>query len=107
MCSAKNKIRGNTLEYEVVEAFKSSGHEAERAWGSNGRALGQDEQVDCLIDKTFKIQCKRRKVLPEYFGIEELLDQKGKYDALVIRKERSQALIVMSLEKFIKRYYHV
>lgn len=105
--TAKNKIRGNRLEYEVVDFFTKAGYNAERAWGSNGRALGYHEQVDVVVrgKEDFKIQCKRRKTLPKYFGTGILLDPTGIYDALVVRQEREKPLICMSLERFIELYY--
>ena len=63
----KNKIRGNILETEVVDAFNSHHFEAERAWGSNGRALGYHEEVDVVVrDLGLTVQCKRRKALADY-----------------------------------------
>ena len=76
------------MEYEVVESFKAHGFEAQRAWGSNGKALGLDEAVDCVVRnvatlngiRDITIQAKRRKSLADYLYHEEV-------DITVVRKD--------------------
>lgn len=123
--SSKNKVRGNVVEKEVVKAFQKAGHEAKRAWGSDGRALGLTEDIDVLTwrdggfsggfgaaseirggvpvyfpdkDSTdiLKIQCKRKKKLPDWLGFSKNVD------AVVVREDRGQLFIIMKLEDYLK-----
>ena len=41
----RNKVRGNNLEREVVNAAKDAGLSAKRAYASDGRSLGKSEVV--------------------------------------------------------------
>ena len=56
----KNKVRGNNLEREIVNAAKDIGLSAKRAYASDGRSLGKSEVVDVVVENT-TIQAKRRK----------------------------------------------
>lgn len=117
--SAKNKIRGNVLEVETVKLFESHGLAAKRAWGSNGKSMDQHEEVDVLVPKQIisrthlsddgkfvqaiqlqeiKIQCKRKKELPEWLGFTKHVD------AVVVREDRGRKFIMMDLEDFITRF---
>ena len=49
-----SKQKGNRFEREIVDLCKIWETKCVRAWGSNGRALGQHEEVDCLIEDYFK-----------------------------------------------------
>lgn len=76
-----NKRRGNQLEYEVRDAFKAHGYDAERARGSDGRSLGLAPEVDVYVTDFFlKIQCKRRKTLADYLTCEDA-------DIVCVRKD--------------------
>lgn len=117
--TAKNKVRGNTLEREVVNAFSVDGVEARRAWGSDGRALGHHEHVDVMVtkrivvydmtthpitygvekNKELLIQCKRKKKLPDWLGFSEHVN------AVVIREDRGKKYIIMELDKFIEDFF--
>ena len=55
-----NKIRGNTLEREIVNKSKEAGLSAKRAYASDGRSLGFSEVVDVLVEDV-TIQAKRKK----------------------------------------------
>ncbi len=92
--TAKNKRRGNVLEYEVVAAAKAAGYDAVRAWGSDGRALGQHAEVDVMIG-TWKVQCKRRKRLPQWLKPSEHVDVQ------VVREDRGKPYAVVSLDLFL------
>lgn len=103
--TSKNKARGNQFEREVVKLAEKYGYKAKRAYASNGLSLGLTEDVDVLIGKDFKIQCKRRKAFPAWFCAEELESDNSNFDAVVIRRERSKPLIIMDFEAFLKEYY--
>lgn len=65
--TAKNKTRGNTFEREIVELAQSMGLDAERAWGSDGRAMGETADVDVKV-AGMRCQAKRRKAFPKWFA---------------------------------------
>ena len=46
----RNKVRGNNLEREVVNAAKEVGLSAKRAYASDGRSLGKSEVVDVMVE---------------------------------------------------------
>ena len=92
--TAKNKRRGNILEHEVVAAAKEAGLDAVRAWGSDGRALGEHAEVDVMIG-TWKVQCKRRKRLPQWLTPSEHVDIQ------IVRQDRDIPYVVMPLEVFL------
>ncbi len=100
--SAKNKIRGNVLEVEIVKMFESYGIAAKRAWGSNGKSIGEHEQVDVLVtpldNSPLKIQAKRKKELPDWLGFTKHID------AVVVREDHGRKFIMFDLEDFIKKY---
>ena len=73
----KSKAKGNRFERECLELLKSNGFTGERAYGSNGRALGESETVDIIIyanSEKIKGQCKVRNKLPKYIKIPEGCD---------------------------------
>ena len=43
--ASKSKAKGNRIEREVVNIFKEYGYECQRAYGSDGRAMGEHEEV--------------------------------------------------------------
>ena len=45
----KEKAKGNRFEKECVKVAEDYGFSATRAWGSDGRSLGQDSEVDVVI----------------------------------------------------------
>lgn len=92
---SKSKAKGNTYEREVVEAAEKSGLKAVRAWGSNGKALGEDETVDLII-AGYKVQAKRRKVIASYAKIPEACD------VVVMRGDRESSLVVIPLERWFE-----
>ena len=96
---SKNKARGNALERELVKLAQAHGHTAQRAWGSNGQAMGEAEDVDVRItteDKVrSRIQCKRRKALPAYLQIPESCD------AVYFRQDRGPGMILLRVEDWL------
>lgn len=99
-----SKRKGNSFEREVVNAFTERiGWTAERAYASNGKALGKDETVDvlatCLLPEALNpqlaIQCKRRKTVAEWMQCNE------HQDAIVYRADGKPAYIAMPLSVFL------
>ena len=107
--TAKNKLRGNLLERQVVAAFSSKGIAAKRAWGSNGEAIGHHAEVDVLvsynlstkpasINTEIKVQCKKKKKLPDWMGFSEHVD------AVVVSENHGKRYIMIELDDFIERF---
>ena len=73
----KSKQKGNRFERECVKIAETHGFSAQRAYGYNGRALGESETVDIVIyanSEKIKGQCKVRNKLPKYIKIPEGCD---------------------------------
>ncbi len=62
---SKSKSKGNTYEREIVDILHKRGIGAVRAWGSNGKSLGESETTDIKADFG-NIQAKRRARIPEW-----------------------------------------
>lgn len=101
---SKSKAKGNTYEREVVKQLQDHGFmDVKRAWGSDGRSLGWDEKVDVVgslklkdeSQKLVKIQCKRRKRIPKWLGLESV-------DMVMVREDRGESIVVMFLEEFME-----
>ena len=60
----KNKRDGTRAENLVKKAADEAGLVSERAWGSDGRALGETPGVDITASGA-RIQVKKTKVLPK------------------------------------------
>lgn len=88
-----SKTKGNSYERELVNEAKALGFEAKRAYASDGRSLGLHETVDLLIDDK-KIQAKRRKSIAAFMKPTEHVD------AVAIRQDRGETLIVMTLPEY-------
>lgn len=94
----RNKIRGNNLEREIVNAAKEAKLSAKRAYASDGRSLGKSEVVDVIVEDV-TIQAKRKKVIaqwlyPDYHGED--------VDAVVTRMDRKEPLIILPLKDWIQ-----
>lgn len=94
--SHPSKTKGNGFEREIVNAAKAKGLNAERAYASNGRALGQSEEVDCIVEGC-RIQAKRRKALPAYLQIPDGCD------AVVFRQDRGPSLALITLPALLDK----
>jgi Holliday junction resolvase len=94
---SKSKTKGNTYERELVDRLIKAGFKAKRSWGSDGRSLGLTEDVDILAskkNKEYKIQAKRRKVIPHWLKL-------GNCDLVMVREDRGDTLIIMTLEDWL------
>jgi Holliday junction resolvase len=92
-----SKAKGNRYEREIVNHFKSFGFNCQRAYGSNGKSLGLEEDVDVLINSedetiSFTIQCKIRKKLPQYLEL-------GNCDAVFFRENNGKTKVLIDLDK--------
>ncbi len=94
MASA-SKAKGNRAEVKVVKLLTDAGVKAVRAWGSNGRAIGQHEEVDVLSNGC-KIQVKARKALPAI--ITQALTEH--VDVAILFEDRRPPVVVIKFEDF-------
>ncbi len=92
-----SKAKGNRAEVKVVKTFTEAGIKAVRAWGSNGKALGEHEEVDVLIAGSCKVQVKARKKLPALI-IDSLTEH---VDVAVLFEDRRAPVVILKMEDFI------
>ena len=93
-----SKQKGNRFERLIVDKAKSYGVGAERAWGSNGRALGMHEEVDVLLEGDLRIQAKCRKKIAEWLKPSEVVD------AVVVKEDRGDTYIIVRYDEFLDDY---
>lgn len=90
-----NARRSKRHERELVHAAKDAGIEAERAWNSDGRSLGEHEECDVRLEApdgtTWTVQAKRRKTIASYLTCENA-------DVVVTREDRGENLAIVPLD---------
>jgi len=98
---SKSKAKGNRFEREIVKIAKDRGFESQRAWGSNGQALGMHEEVDLTLGKNpkMKIQAKCRKSIASYLIPTEHVD------AVVCKEDRGEPLIIMRFSEWLDMHW--
>jgi len=96
---SKSKAKGNRFERDIVNLVQELGIPAKRAWGSNGAAIGQHEEVDVLMDEKFKIQAKCRKKLADFLNPTEHVD------AVVCKQDRGETLIILRFEDWLENKF--
>ena len=97
--SNKSKAKGNRFERLIVSMTQDAGIDAKRAWGSNGAALGEHEEVDLIIGRKsgkVKIQAKCRKKLASFLLPSEHVD------AVVCKQDRGETLIIMRFDDWLE-----
>ena len=87
--SSPSKRKGNAFENELVSLAKEWGLSAQRAWGSNGKALGKHEEVDCIIED-LTVQAKRRKKIASFLKCEHT-------DIVAFREDRGETYALMPI----------
>lgn len=95
--ASKSKIKGNAYERELVEYFKKKGFVSERSRGSDGRSIGEAEDVDGFFmhnGERVKFQAKRRKTVPKWLDL-------GNCDIVVTRADRGSTTVLIDLDTFI------
>lgn len=98
--SHPSKVKGHSYERELVSKLNDEGLRAERAWGSNGEAMGEAPDVDVRFwdrgGRKWTVQAKRRKALPSYLKPSEDVDM------VVMRQDRGQDLCVIPLPRLLE-----
>jgi|TARA_Y100000310_G_C20451176_1_gene700823 Holliday junction resolvase len=94
----KSKQKGNRFERECVEKAKRQGLSAERAYASNGKALGESETVDVIIlanGSKIRCQCKVRNRIAGYIKIPEGCE------VTLIKEDRGEIFVVQRYEDWL------
>ena len=95
----KSKAKGSRFERECLQIAQNHGFTGERAYGSNGRALGESETVDLVIyangDKV-KVQCKVRKKIAKYIHIPK------DCDVTILKEDRGEIYVVQRYNDWLK-----
>ena len=90
-----NARRSKRHERELVHAAEDAGIEAERAWNSDGRSLGEHEECDVRLEApdgtTWTVQAKRRRTIASYLTCENA-------DVVVTREDRGENLAIVPLD---------
>ncbi len=95
----RSKAKGSVFERELVKALQAHGLTAERAYASNGRALGESDDVDIVFyDRggfKWTVQAKRRAALPSY------IKPPPGAKITMLREDRGETMVVIPLELFL------
>ena len=84
---SKSKAKGNRFERLIVDMTKdffNNKIKIKRAWGSNGAAMGQHEEVDVLIGDDFKIQAKCRRAMGQWMIPNENVNAQFKKQIIIL-----------------------
>ena len=100
----KQKDKGNRVEYQVRDIFIDHDIQCKRAYASDGRSLGHEENVDLVayvfhntdMKKDITIQCKARK------KITQVLMPDDNIFAQVIKQDYGKPYAVIRLEDLAK-----
>ena len=92
---SKSKAKGNLFERLFVDIAKSHGLKAQRAWGSDGRSMGEHQEVDIKIED-YKIQCKTRKRIAKW------LKPSKEVDIQVVKEDGGEVFVIQPLEKWLE-----
>lgn len=92
---ANSKRKGTGYENELVKRLLANGFEkVKRAWGSDGRSLGLEPDVDIVADNV-KIQAKRRKSIPQWLRL-------GNCDVVMFREDRGLTYVCMTFDDWVR-----
>lgn len=95
---SKSKAKGNRLERLIVDTFEHAGFECERAYGSNGTALGEAPTVDNVAyinGHKICIQAKSRKHIADF------MKPPVGADVTILKEDRGEMMIVMPVTYFL------
>jgi|TARA_R100000234_G_C4979809_1_gene170238 hypothetical protein len=97
---SRSKQKGNRFEREIVNIAKENNLISERAYGSDGRALGESKEVDVVVDteqKRWKIQAKVRKRIASW-----LKPDSNSVDLQVVKEDRGEIYAILPYKDFIE-----
>ena len=95
--TSKAKAKGYGYERELVYALRGFGcTSVQRAFGSDGRAMGEKADIDITAEFNgidFKVQAKRRRALPKYL-------RPGNANVVAMREDRGNTNVIMDIGFF-------
>ena len=94
----RSKRKGSDFERELVNQAIESGLVAERAYASNGRSLGEAEDVDVMAGGK-RIQAKRSKNYPSMKAIDGYLTDT--VDAVAVRADGCETRVVLTWWEYL------
>jgi len=94
---SKSKAKGNRFERECVNLAKEYGLESKRAWGSDGRSLGLDPEVDMVIEN-YTVQCKVRKRIASWLKPSEAM---GESHLQLVKESRGNIYAIISMTELM------
>tara|TARA_R110000744_G_scaffold300959_1_gene410076 strand:- start:2733 stop:3107 length:375 start_codon:yes stop_codon:yes gene_type:complete len=90
-----SKAKGTAYENELVNKLNNAGFaKVKRAWGSDGRSMGEAPDVDILADG-IKIQAKRRRSIPKWLSM-------GNCDVVMYREDRGITFVTMTFDDWLR-----
>ena len=94
----RHKEKGNRFEYEVRDAFIDNGIDCVRSYGSDGRSLGLQENVDLLVKhgQHYTIQCKVMK------SISKFIKPASNIYAQIFKEDRGETICAIRLKDLIQ-----
>ena len=92
---SKSKAKGNRFERLCVDIAKRHGLSSQRAWGSDGRSMGEHQEVDIKIEE-YKLQCKTRKRVAKW------LKPSKEVDAQVVKEDGGEVFVIQPLETWLE-----
>ena len=96
--ASKEKQKGNRFEYQVRDTFIENGIDCVSSYGSDGRSLGLDKEVDLLVKhkgSAYTVQCKVRKKISTFIKpSDDIYTQ-------IIKEDRGDIICVLRLQDFI------
>ena len=91
---SKSSRKGYAYEKELAEQLTEEGFKCQRAWGSDGRSMGVEPDVDIIADG-IKIQAKRRKAIPKWLEL-------GSCDVVMFRGDHRESLAVIPMKEYVR-----
>ena len=93
--ASPSKAKGNRFERLCVNIAKSLGFTAKRAWGSDGRSLGEHSEVDVIIGG-YKAQCKTRKRIAKWIKPSEYVNIQ------LVKENHGEIYVIQKYENWLK-----
>ena len=92
---SKSKAKGNRFERFCVDVAQSLGLKAQRAWGSDGRSMGEHQEVDIKIEN-FKAQCKTRKRIAKW------IKPSTEVNIHIVKEDRGEVFVIQNYEEWLE-----
>ena len=91
---SKSSRKGYAYEREPLEQLTDEGFKCQRAWGSDGRSMGVEPDVDLIADD-IKIQAKRRNAIPKWLEL-------GSCDVVMFRGDHRESFAVIPMKEYVR-----